>query len=240
VPSEEAEDGRQLHRELESLKEERTQHINRIKGLLASQGIRLELESDFPRHLDTIRLWDGSPLPEDLQGRLGREFERLQFVAQQITDLEHRRLESLRHSTRPEVEKARTLLRVKGIGVCGAWLYTMEFFAWRGIRNRRELGALAGLTPTPHQSGDASRELGISKCGNRHVRTIAIQLAWGWLRYQPNSKLTKWYQERFGEGGSRVRRIGIVALARRLLIDLWRYTETGVIPEGAELKTGLI
>ena len=113
-------------------------------------------------------------------------------------------------------------------------------FAWREIRNRRELGALAGLTPTPHQSGDDSRELGISKAGNNHVRAIAIELAWAWLRYQPDSKLALWYQERFAHGGSRVRRIGIVAVARRLLIDLWRYSETGIIPEGAVLKSRVV
>ena len=113
-------------------------------------------------------------------------------------------------------------------------------FAWREIRNRRELGALAGLTPTPHQSGDDSRELGISKAGNNHVRAIAIELAWAWLRHQPDSKLALWYQERFAHGGSRVRRIGIVAVARRLLIDLWRYSETGVIPQGAVLRARVV
>ena len=236
VPSVEAEDGRQLHRELESLKEERTQHINRIKGLLAGQGIRMKLGKEFARDLDKIRLWDGAPLAPGLRARLVREFERMRFLGQQVRELEQERLEALRHSTRPELDKVRNLLRVRGIGINGAWLYTMELFAWREIRSRRELGALAGLTPTPHQSGDDSRELGISKSGNRYIRTIAIELAWDWLRYQPDSKLACWYQERFAHGSSRVRKIGIVAVARRLLIDLWRYLETGVIPEGARLK----
>jgi len=240
VPSVEAEDSRHLHRELESLKQERTQHINRIKGLLAGQGIRLDIKRDFPDHLERIRLWDGSALPEGLRVRLGREFERLQFLAQQIREVERERLEALRHSSEPELEKVRSLLRVRGIGINAAWLYTMELFGWREIRNRRELGALAGLTPTPHQSGDDSRELGISKAGNRHVRAIAIELAWDWLEFQPDSKLALWYQERFAHGGSRVRRIGIVAVARRLLIDLWRYSETGIIPEGAVLKSRVV
>ena len=212
----------------------------------------MDIGRDFPGQLGSIRLWDGSSLPAGLRARLGREFERLQFVVQQIRELERERVEALRHSTRPEVEKARDLLRVKGIGINGASLYTMELFAWREFHNRRELGALAGLTPTPHQSGDVSRELGISlrllgsKSGNRHIRAMAVELAWGWLRYQPDSKppyggkLTHWYMERFGQGSSRVRRIGIVAVARRLLIDLWRYLETGVIPEGAVLKTRLV
>jgi transposase len=162
----------------------------------------------------------------------------MQFLGQQIREVERERLEAFRHSTRPELEKVRSLLRVRGIGINCAWLYTMEIFAWREIRSRRELGALAGLTPTPHQSADDSRELGISKAGIRHIRAIAIELAWDWLRSQPDSKLARWYRERFAHGGSRVRRIGIAAVARRLLIDLWRYLQTGVIPEGAVLKVG--
>ena len=117
-----------------------------------------------------------------------------------------------------------------------AWLYAMEFFTWRGFRNRREVGALAGLTPTSRRSGARAQELGISKAGNRHIRAVAIELAWSWLRRQPTSALSQWYRRRFAAGGSRVRRIGIVALARKLLIALWRYLETGVLPEGALLK----
>jgi hypothetical protein len=112
----------------------------------------------------------------------------------------------------------------------------MEFFAWRGFRNRRELGSLAGLAPTPYHSGDGGREQGISKAGNRPVRAMAIEIAWAWVRHQPDSALSRWYQERFGHGNSRMRCIGIVALARKLLIALWRYLELGVIPEGAQFK----
>ena len=132
---------------------------------------------------------------------------------------------------------ARQLCGLKGIGSNSGWLYAMEFFAWRRFRNRKEVASLSGLTPTPHQSGQSRRELGISKAGNRHVRAIAIEIAWGWLRFQPQSELSRWYQRRFGGGGGRARRIGIVALARRLLIELWRYLETGALPKGAELKT---
>ncbi len=117
-----------------------------------------------------------------------------------------------------------------------AWLYEMEFFSWRQFANRQEVGALAGLTPTPYQSGDRQREQGITRAGNRLVRAMAIEIAWAWLRWQPASALARWYEARFGQGSSRVRRIGIVALARRLLIELWRYLETGVVPEGAVLK----
>jgi len=122
-------------------------------------------------------------------------------------------------------------------GVNSAWLYVMEFFAWRGFHNRREVGSLAGLTPTPYQSGESSKERGISKAGNRPVRGMAIEIAWAWLRYQPESALSLWYNRRFAEGSSRVRRIGIVALARKLLIELWKYLETGAVPEGAYLKS---
>jgi transposase len=197
VPSVEVEDQRQLHRELMALKKERTHHINRMKGLLASQGVELEIRSDFPTGLESATLWDGSPLPARLQARL---------------------------------------LRLKGVGVNSAWLYVMEFFSWRGFRNRRELGSLAGLTPTPYQSGESARERGISKAGNQPVRSLAIEIAWAWLRFQPDSQLSQWYQARFAQGSSRMRRIGIVALARKLLVALWRYLETGLPPQGAILS----
>jgi len=160
VPGAEAEDRRQLHRELEDLKAERTQHINRMKGLLAGQGVRLEIEADFLERLSAIRLWDGRPIAEGLKTRLEREYERLQFIQEQIRELEAQRVEAIRRSVDPEVEKVRQLLRLKGIGLNSAWVDTMEFFAWREFRNGKEVGALAGLTPTLHQSGDSSRERG--------------------------------------------------------------------------------
>jgi len=241
VPGVEAEDRRQLHRELADLKAERTQHINRIKGLLVGQGVRLgKIGAGFLKELAAIRLWDGRSVPEGLRTRLEREYERLQFIQGQLHELEAERVEAIRRSEKPEVEKVRQLLRLKGIGVNSAWVNTMEFFAWRDFHNGKEVGGLAGLTPTSYQSGDSSRERGMSKAGNRHVRALAIEIAWGWLRYQPESELSQWYQRRFGDGSSRVRRIGIVALARKLLIALWRYLETGLIPQGAVLKTRLI
>ena len=136
----------------------------------------------------------------------------------------------------PSIEKVRWLMRLKGIGENSAWLFVMEFFGWREFRNRREVGALAGLTPTPYQSGDESREQGISKAGNRPIRAMVIEIAWGWLRHQPQSELSRWFWERFGHGSKRLRKIGIVALARKLLIALWRYLEFGEIPAGAQLK----
>jgi transposase len=142
----------------------------------------------------------------------------------------------LAHDRSQAVEKIRQLLRLRAIGPNGAWVYVNEFFGWRQFRNRKEVGAAAGLAPTPYQSGDERREQGISKAGSRHIRAVAIEMAWCWLRFQPKSRLSRWYQERFGHGGARMRKIGIVALARKLLIDLWRFLEHGVVPEGAALK----
>ena len=237
VPSPEVEDHRHLHRELTDLKEQRTQHTNRIKGYLANQGICLEVKDDFPEIVEHQRLWNGEPLPAGLRARLLCEYQRFQLVQEQIKALEAERRESLRHSTQPDVEQVRRLLRLRGIGINCAWLYVMEFFSWRAFRNRREVGALAGLTPMPHRSGEEDRELGISKVGNRHIRAMAIEIAWIWLRYQPHSELSRWYQRRFAKGSKRLRKIGIVALARKLLIATWRYLEFGTLPTGAVLKS---
>jgi transposase len=236
-PSPEEEDQRQLHRELMALKAEQTHYINQIKGLLAGQGVVLPISKDFLSRLEQVQLWDGSPLPTALHARLKRDNVRYELVKQQIHQLEGEREKTIRTSTAPAVEQVRQLLRLKGIGVESAWLYVMEFFAWRDFANPREIGALAGLTPTPYTSGESSREQGISKAGNRRVRTMAVEIAWDWLHFQPESQLSRWYQERFAKGNSRVRRIGIVALARRLLVALWKYLETGSLPQGACLKS---
>ena len=236
VPSRDDEDARQLHRELRTLKTERTRHTNRIKGLLINQGISMPVKADFLDRLETARLWDGSRPPAELSMRLHREYQRWLFVNQQIDQLTSHREELLKTSQQPNVEQVRQLMRLKGIGVNSAWLFVMEFFSWRAFRNRREVGACAGLTNTPYQSGETSRDRGISKAGNSFIRAIAIEIAWSWLHYQPDSNLSQWYQQRFGQGSSRLRKIGIVALARKLLIALWRYLETGTVPEGALLK----
>jgi transposase len=236
VPSVEVEDQRQLHRELMALKREQTHHINRLKGLLVSQGVVLEVKQDFVEELAEVRLWDGSKIGAGLRVLLEREVVRLELVHDQIHELETQRKELLKNSSEPAMEQVRRLLQLKGIGMNSAWVDVMEFFAWRDFHNRREVAALAGLTPTPYSSGESAREVGISKAGNRPVRALAIEIAWSWLRNQPNSQLSRWYRKRFAQGGSRVRRIGIVALARKLLIALWQYGEYGVLPEGAQLK----
>jgi len=237
VPSPEAEDARHVHRELMTLKRDRTRVTNRIRAALATQGVLdIELSAGFETWLEELRLWDGWGLGDHLRVRLRREWELREWLTAQIQAVERDRARLLRTSADPAMEQVRQLMLLKGIGINSAWLYVMEFFAWREFRNRREVGALAGLTPTPHQSGDLDQERGIDKAGNRQVRAMAIEIAWGWLRFQPESRLSHWYEERFAHGSSRIRRIGIVALARKLLIELWRYLETGALPEGAETR----
>jgi transposase len=237
VPSVADEDRRQLHRELFTLTGARTRQINRIKGLLALHGVAPLARRGLPRTLPAVRAWNGETLPPGVATRLEREWRRLTFLRRDLRVLLADRRVMLRESNDdPAVAIVRRLLALRGIGEVSAWLYATEFFAWRRFRNRREVGALAGLCSTPWRSGGVEREQGISKAGSHHIRALAIELAWSWLRRQPRSALTLWYRRRFATGGGRVRRIGIVALARKLLIALWRYVETGVLPAGAELK----
>jgi transposase len=237
VPSVEDEDERRLHRERGRLKKERTAHINRIRSLLVTQGIQLGKWRNYsPETLEEARLWDGSPLPEGLKSDLEREWERLTLVEKQIRQVEEKQGECVRSKATSKMEQVELLMRLNGVGIVTAWVLVMEFFGWRKFKNRRQVGSLAGLTGTPFESGGTEREQGISKAGNKLVRTLMIELAWGWLRFQPNSKLTRWYNTRFSKGGKRMRRVGIVALARRLLVDLWRYLEHGIVPEGVIFK----
>jgi transposase len=232
VPGVEEEDGRHLHRELEALKDERTMHSNRIRSFLKLHGVSevQPLRRDFGEYVERVRLWDGSELPLEVKERLKREHRRLVVVQNQIQELERKREGMLKEGGERHVEQ---MMKLRGIGVESAWKWEKEFFGWRKFHNRREVGALAGLTPTPYDSGASRREQGINKAGNRRVRAMAVEIAWIWIRYQPGSKLSRWFNERYAQGGKRMRRIGIVAVARRLLIDLWRFIEHGVIPEGA-------
>jgi transposase len=236
VPSAEAEERRHVHRERWTLSDERTSHINRIKGLLASQGIHLSVKKDFPESLKAARTWDGSPLPARLIPRLQREYQRMQLVERQIEEIEQEQAEALRSSDDPSVAIVRHLMRLRAIGVHTAWPLAMELFSWRKFRSRREIGGLVGLASVPYQSGNTSQDQGMSKTGNGRLRALAIEMAWSWLRFQPESELSRWYQERFGRGSRRLRKIGAVAVARKLLIALWRYLEQGEIPESARLK----
>ena len=237
VPTVEQEDARQLHRELLTLQEEATEHMNRVKGLLALCGISLEVDRHFSKRLKEVRQPNGEAVPDALKQRLLREFERLQVANRQARALEDQRAkEVLKGAETPALNKIRKLLKIKGIGIRSSWLYVQEFFGWRKFKNRKEVGGLAGLTPTPYDSGQMKRDQGISKAGNKRMRWMATEIAWGWLRFQPDSELGRWYYTRFANGSSRQRRIGIVALARKLLVALWKYLETGVPPAGATLS----
>jgi transposase len=234
VPSPADEDQRHVHRELHELRCERTDHINRIGGLLATLGIKVARQLTRPSQLKALRQWDGKPLPEILKRRLGRELQRMELLDRQIRAVEAQQAAQIRDDEARGAAKVRALMGLKGVGLVSSTILVYEFFGWRKFKNRREVAGLAGLTPTPYQSGDSNQEQGISKAGNGLVRWIMGELAWSWLRFQPNSALSRWYQRRFAGGNSRMRRIGIVALARKLLIELWRYVEQGVVPEGVE------
>ncbi|PYS53414.1 MAG: IS110 family transposase [Acidobacteria bacterium] len=237
VPSPEAEDSRQLHRALEVLKEERKQHRVRIQSLLFTQGIDVKVGPKFLQKLEQWRCWNQEPIPAQMKQRIQDEYHRLQLVGVQIREVKAKQAEQLSAAQKNvALEKVRRLQQLMGIGLGSSWIFVMELFGWRQFQNRRELAVAVGLTPTPYNSGDSAREQGISRSGNRRIRKLLIEIAWAWLRFQPNSKLSRWYNERFAKGGKRMRRIGIVALARRLLIDLWRYLEAGTVPEGAQLK----
>lgn len=238
VPSVEEEDRRHLNRALRTLRQDETRQINRIRSLLATQGVCLSRGlKGFATELQRLRLWDGSPLPAGLKRRIGQEYERLQLIHTQTLQVQKERRAEIITGHSESFEKARKLLRLRGIGETTSSTYVMEIFGWRQIRNRRELGALVGLTPTPYQSSSMERELGISRAGIRSVRALAVEIAWRWVFLQPKSALTLWYVRRFANSGSlRLRKIGIVALARKLVIALWRYVEHDVVPEGAVLK----
>jgi transposase len=235
VPTLGEEDARQLPRTAESLTRDRTRLVNRLKGLLVTQGVRLRIDRHFVEALDGARLWDDTPIPAGLRERILRDWAQLQTVDTQLRGLKASRAERI-DVTQPTGRAIEQLQTLRAIGPTGAWVLATEIFGWRQIQNGRQLGALVGLVPAPYQSGETRYDQGISRAGNTHVRRVMVQLAWGWLRFQPASALSLWYQRRFGHGGMRMRKIGIVALARKLLVALWRYLATGAVPDGATLK----
>jgi transposase len=233
VPDPLDEDQRHLHRELDQLRRERTNHSNRVRGLLAAIGIKISAKRVSPAALDAIRQWNGEPVPVGLKRRLLHDLERMELLGRQITALEVEQAQQIGNDQTRHVAMVRTLMGLKGVGPTSATILVYEFFGWRRFTTDREVGALAGLTPTPYQSGESNHEQGISKAGNVWVRWIMVELAWSWLRFQPNSPLSQWYDKRFGGGTSRMKRTGIVALARKLLIALWRYVDQGEVLEQA-------
>jgi transposase len=241
VPTVEDEDRKRRTRERERLLKERTAHINRIKGLLHGQGIREinPLDRSFIENLTRLRTGDGRLLPMRLKAEIAREHERLRRVARQIAELEAKSRTELR-AAQPGSPEARImqLVDLKGLGPVGGQERVNEVF-YRDFNNRRQVGSYFGLTGTPYDSGERSRDQGISKAGNRRARELAVELAWLGTVHQPDRALTRWFRERVRDLKGRIRRIAIVALARQLMVALWRYLTTGVIPAGAVLRPTL-
>ena len=234
VPSRETEDARHASRGLTTLQSDRTRYRNRIHGLLALHGVlRIRIDAQLPARLRTRTDWDGRPLPAGLVARVLETHRLLQAVE---AERQRARREE-RQRVRPTAARtcAQRLATLRAVAARSATILADELFT-RELRNRREVGALSGLVSAPYRSGTIQRDQGVVRSGVPAVRRIAIELAWAWLRYQPTSALTRWYHRRFGGGGAVTRRRGIVALARRVLIALWRYSETGIVPAGALLK----
>ncbi|MEY9181285.1 transposase [Bradyrhizobium sp. USDA 313] len=238
-PSIDEEDAKRQHREREFLMKERVQHIGRIKGLLATQGVYEFQPSrrDWQSRLAKLITGDGRPLPPRLAAEIDRHCRRLATVNAMLKEIDEERDAAVKKAAplAPCASGAQRLAQLKGIGSQIATVLTTEVF-YRRFKNRRGLGSYLGLTPSPFQSGGMDREQGITKAGNPRGRTISIELAWLWLRYQPQSTLARWFHERTNGLKGRVRRIIIVAVARKLMIALWRYLETGLVPDNAELK----
>jgi transposase len=240
APTPEEEDRRRLCRERKVLIAERVKHINRIKGLLFSQGVSgyEPLRRDRRQRLDELTTGDGRPLPTHLKTQIGRELDRLELLLDQIKAAEAERdaLFDAAKAATPTPAPVTMLLDIKGIGPEFAAILWMEAF-FRSFANRKQIAAYAGLAPTPWQSGSVDREQGVSKSGNPRLRTTLIQLAWLWLRHQPQSALALWFKERINRNGGRLKKTTIVALARKLLVALWKYVVAGVVIEGAVMKT---
>lgn len=235
VPTVQEEDARRPIRERDRLLTEKKQHIGRITSLLALHGLPMPKGKNLKQAIEAMKPRATGCWSEELLRELQREVDRLELVKKQLAEVEARREDSLKVPSRLK-QMVTQMMLLCGVGPETAWILSTEFFSWREFKNRRQVGAAAGLAPTPFNSGGGDREQGISKAGNPRVRALLVEVAWCWLRYQPESDLAKWFADRFGTG-ARVRRIGIVALARKLVIALWRYVKDGLVPEGAKLKT---
>jgi transposase len=232
VPTVAAEAARHVSRERTALTQDQTRLVNQMRGWLATWGTTLPAR----RHgawWTTVRDWAGAALPGEVQARLARAEQRLAGLAAQIAALETQQHAAATASA--SAAAMQPLVRLKGVATTSASVLLDEGLVWRAFQNRRQIGELLGFAPTPYHSGESTREQGISRAGNARLQAISIQLAWNWVRWQPQSALTQWYQANFGKG-KRARRIGIVALARKLVIALWRYVTIGVVPAGAVVK----
>jgi Transposase and inactivated derivatives len=237
APSPVEEDRRRVSRERRTLIRERIEHANRIKGLLATQGIvGLEpMRKDFRDRVEGLQTGEGQPLRPHLKAEIIRELDRIDLVVRQVAAVEAERDALVKSDSIDTTAPAALLMKLRGIGPEFAAVLWLEGL-FRNFANRRQLAAYAGLAPSPWKSGSIDREQGISKSGNPRLRTTMVELAWLWLRYQPGSALSVWFRERAGSERGRSRRIMIVALARKLLVALWRYTTLGELPKGAALK----
>jgi transposase len=237
VPTPDEEDAKRTHRERENLVRERLRIENRIEALLFTQGIRKRPSlRSWERDLAVLRTGDGREMPSHLRAELNRLRRRLVITLELIREVEAERDEAA--ETKPQDQACRkiaALCRIRGLGDNFAAVLTREVF-YRSFDNRRQIASYVGITPMPYQSGGMDRDRRISRAGNPRARTTMIQLAWLWLRYQPGSELAEWFRKRVGTLAGRTRRIAIVAMARKLLIALWRYAETGVVPAGAEIR----
>ena len=236
VPTPNEEDQRRQTRERKALINERVRHVNRIKGLLFSQGVGgyEPLHRDRRERLETLVTGDGRPLPKAMKGQISRELDRLELLIRQIDDVEEVR-DAMLAAAKQTAREPALLLNLKGIGSEFAAVLWSEGLS-RPFANRRQVAAYAGLAPTPWQSGQVSHDQGVSKSGNPRLRATLIQVAWLWVRHQPTSALTAWFKARVAQNGGRQKKSTIVALARKLLVALWKYVNAGVIIEGAIAK----
>ena len=240
VPSVEDEDRKRRTRERDRLKKERTAHTNRIKGLLHMQGIRdaQPMKPGFIASLDTVHTGDGRPLAPKLKEEIVREHGRLSLVDKQLRQLEATSMAEVKAAAAvPGSAEAKIMqmIDLKSLGSVSSQGFVNEAF-YRSFANRRQVGGYFGLTGTPFNSGSSERDQGISKAGNSRARKLAVEMGWLWLQHQPDSELSRWFRARVGDNKGRIKRVMIVALARKLMVALWRYLTTGVVPAGAVLK----
>jgi transposase len=240
VPDPQTEDVRRLSRAIDRLKKERSTHRTRMKTLLVTQGVKVERAGGrfWEERLKELRLWNGEPLPANLVTELVLEGERLALVESQLGQLKAERDALVASKREPIGIAAGRLAALCGVAGESSFVFAAEVFGWRTFDNRGQVGAAVGLTPTPYASGNDAREQGISKGGNPRMRAMMVEIAWCWLKHQPQSALSRWFRARFAAAGGRARKSAIVALARKLLVALWRYLAHGVAPEGARFKAG--
>ena len=236
VPSIEQEDERRAEREISRIKKEYNAGKVRIESLLKLQGLSMPGKRSFEQKLEQLRDWNGQKITVLVKAEILRHWERMQLADKQLKELAKQRRQCLKEPKTQAEQVSSKLYKIKGIGELSSRVLSLEFFSWRDFKNVRQVGACAGLVGMAYSSGDKHTEQGISKSGNKRVRTLMIEIAWGWLNWQRDSKLSQWFIERYGTGSKRSRRVGIVALARKLLVALWKYLEFDEVIEDMIFK----